>query len=676
MAQFWCPSCHQFYSEAGYCPFDGARLSIPPDAISHPMRAMSAHDDSDALALALHASETNAVYDRLVGVTLDGRYYIERKIGEGGMGVVFAARHLVIERPLAIKVLKREVARDSSTIKRFVQEARAASRIGHPNIVDVTDFGTTPDGMTYSVMEYVDGTTLSAALKRSAPLSPERALPIAAQIAQALGAAHDKGIVHRDLKPENVFLVNRDGRRDFVKIVDFGIAKVTALDDAGQVPASPRPDGPRLTRAGAVFGTPEYMAPEQAAGRSDTDNRVDVYALGTILYEMLTGRVPHKSESMVRTLAMQMLDPIELPSKIRPDLSFDPELEAVVMRALAKKREQRYPTMRDFLAGMNSASKGIDLAQPVSASVTARALPTGGGGVLPALPPGMTSSSDARTLRDSTTPPPASKPPPGSKPPASRPPPPLAPITAAGDLGRPTTKRPMHEPAFASSLTQEPRLTLDLGDEPLPDAPPRRWPWIVVAVALFGAAGVVGAVLMKKQPVSVPPDAAEPPGPIADARTITEFDLDGGLVIADRGEDGGPPGPGPRPVLIDAGPSPMRRDAGPRTPPDAGNGRDPEPSDGGVFSLGGTPEQRGNISIEILTRPDGGILYQGYSYRGPAGTHVEERRGTTMRIRCTFPGYQPGFVDLVFDGEDETAICSMKRNPCVPGLKDPFRDCP
>src|SRR5205085_1350241 len=151
------------------------------------------------------------------------------------------------ERPLAIKVLKREVMRDAATIKRFVQEAKAASRIGHPNIVDVTDFGTTPDGMTYSVMEYVDGRTLTQAIKEGAPFPPERSIRIAMQIARALGAAHDKGIVHRDLKPENVFLIDRDERPDFVKIVDFGIAKVQPVEGAD-------PNAPRLTRVGSVFG--------------------------------------------------------------------------------------------------------------------------------------------------------------------------------------------------------------------------------------------------------------------------------------------------------------------------------------------------------------------------------------------------------------------------------------
>ena len=138
MPQFWCPSCHQFYSETGYCPFDGARLSIPPEAISFPVKAVSAHEELGAATQALQGGDPNAAYDRLVGVTLDGRYLIERKIGEGGMGVVFAARHLIIERPLAVKVLKREVARDASTIKRFVQEAKAASRIGSANSWPIT----------------------------------------------------------------------------------------------------------------------------------------------------------------------------------------------------------------------------------------------------------------------------------------------------------------------------------------------------------------------------------------------------------------------------------------------------------------------------------------------------------------------------------------------------------
>ena len=330
---------------------------------------ISAADNTDA---AIRAMRVRTEYDRLVGETLDGRYFVQRKIGEGGMGVVFAVRHAVIERLLAVKVLKREVMRDEATLRRFVQEARAASRIGHPNIVDVTDFGKTAEGLTYQVMEFVDGQVLSHAIRYNAPFPLVRVLRIAAQIARALGVAHDKGIVHRDLKPENVFLVDRDGRPDFVKIVDFGIAKVAPL------PGEANPNLPRLTKAGSVFGTPEYMAPEQAAGRSDTDGRVDIYALGVIMYEMLTGKVPHKGDSMVRTLAMQMLDPIVPPSQQRPDLGIAPDVEAVVMKALAKKRDERYQTMGELLAALDHLAKkhaapaGRDRARPAARSTSSR----------------------------------------------------------------------------------------------------------------------------------------------------------------------------------------------------------------------------------------------------------------------------------------------------------------
>src|SRR5664279_2048987 len=321
---------------------------------SNKIRALSAQRSRTSVVETMRRDRRepgSSEYDRLVGETLDGRYYVQRKIGEGGMGVVFAARHAVIERPLAIKVLKREVMRDTATIKRFVQEAKAASRIGHPNIVDVTDLGTTPDGMTYSVMEYVDGVTLSRAIKERAPFPPERSIKIAQQIARALGAAHDKGIVHRDLKPENVFLIEREERHDFVKIVDFGIAKVQPIEG--------KPEGPRLTRAGSVFGTPEYMAPEQAAGRSDTDGRVDIYALGTILYEMTVGHTPHRSDSTVRTIAMQMLDPIVPPSQVDPNLSVPKPLELAIMKALAKKRDERYQTMGEFAAALDEVTQQI-----------------------------------------------------------------------------------------------------------------------------------------------------------------------------------------------------------------------------------------------------------------------------------------------------------------------------
>jgi serine/threonine-protein kinase len=675
---FRCPTCQQVYAEAGYCPYDGQRLTVAPGAASQQPTAISAGDtDDDALLPQYTTGAAPQGYDQLIGQTLDDRYVIDRKIGEGGMGVVFAAHHVVIERPLAIKVLKREVARDASTIKRFVQEAQAASRIGHPGIVDVTDFGQTPDGLTYQVMEYVDGTTLGAAIKMSAPMSPERALPIAAQIAHALAAAHNKGIVHRDLKPENVFLINRDGRRDFVKIVDFGIAKVTPVDSGGDAP------GPRLTRAGAVFGTPEYMAPEQAAGRADIDGRVDIYALGTILYEMLTGKVPHKSESMVRTLAMQMLDPIIPPSTLRPDLSFDPEVEATVMKALAKKREQRFASMGELLEALKKAAKGIELTQPVSSSLNVPALAAM---ALQPHPPGVVPPSDAATWR------PDAPPPPMSAPPQSVPPGtgnlsvalggPVGAVSAAGDTASgdlrtgSTTRRPVNEPAF---VTAAPRLTLDVGAEEEPVVVPRRRRWPLVVGLVLGAGALAAGVALLLRNIE------RAPGPLDDGSvTVLETDAgpvpplppaDASIVVIDLPpDDAGVPIDGARRVVIED------RDA--RTP-------SPTLRDGGEVIVvrrvdGGTsgvtvvaPRDRRFVSIEVITRPPGGILKIGHTYRGPDGTHLEEPRGSKAIITCTMPGYEDGHVDLVFDGKTEVAVCTMKRIVrCIPGVKNPFDDCP
>ncbi len=639
MAQFWCSGCNQFFTEPGFCPYDGTQLAATPDVIT-----VKSHSATGGDPIAAFRAPKPNEYDRLIGQTLDGRYLIERKIGEGGMGVVFAAKHAVIEKPLAIKVLKRETARDAATIKRFVQEAKAASRIGHPSIVDVTDFGTTPDGMTYSVMEYVDGVTLSSAIKRGAPFALGRAVPITAQIARALAAAHDKGIVHRDLKPENIFLVNREGRRDFVKIVDFGIAKVTPVD--GQ-PA----DGPRLTRAGAVFGTPEYMAPEQAAGRPDTDQRVDVYALGTILYEMLVGKVPHKADSMVRTLAMQMLDPIDPPSKVKPELGISPQLESVVMKALSKKRETRYASMTDFVTDLERACPDIPTGIPA---------PQGDAGPLQLVPapPGadVVAMSAQPTISDDGMP--VMKPPPRSKRPSTsstggR----SAPPATLDDEGpRASRKRVVNEPAFVTAA--RPVTFEHVFEEQEADAKPRkRWPYVLGAVVLAAGIGVALAVLTSEsEPATAARDAGTP-----DA-TVIVMVTDGGLpladatVIVDVPVDAG--------ELVDGGRRPTRRDAGP-----------PGKRDGGVPRDRLTA--RGTVAIQFFTTPDNGIIYIADSYKGPSGVTVEEDPMTKVRVKCTLPGYDPGYVDVTFDGTHDAVSCRPVRpKRCVDALKNPFDDCP
>ncbi|MFC1464356.1 MAG: protein kinase [Candidatus Brachytrichaceae bacterium NZ_4S206] len=279
----------------------------------------------------------------LVGSLLDGRYVIERQLGEGGMGLVYAARHHVLGRRFAIKVLRPEVSRDAGVITRFRREAQAASAIGSPHICDVSDFGVLPDGSTYFVMEYLDGPSLTEVME-AGPIELPRLLGIGMQLCDALGAAHARGIVHRDLKPDNVHLVRRGEHTDFVKVLDFGIAKVMGGSDK------------RLTQAGQVFGTPYYMSPEQCIG-SDVDHRTDLYALGVILYEMASGQVPFEAESLVGVLTKQLH---EAPPALR-DVSpvpVSPVLEAVILKCLAKSPDERYASMEALRADLEALREG------------------------------------------------------------------------------------------------------------------------------------------------------------------------------------------------------------------------------------------------------------------------------------------------------------------------------
>jgi serine/threonine protein kinase len=282
--------------------------------------------------------------DDMVGTMLLGRYSITRKIGQGGMGAVYEAQHTLIGKRVAVKVLLDKYARKEQVVARLEQEARLASSIGHEHIIDITDFGITDDGRTFVVMEFLEGESLAELLSREGPLPEARIVDIAFQVASALGAAHDKGIVHRDVKPENVFLLRRKDR-DFAKVVDFGISKSLRSSDAGEE------DSPRLTQTGMVLGTPLYMSPEQARGDEDLDHRIDIYALGVIMFELATGRVPFTGTNYLSIISQVLNDTPKSPRVYRPELS--EELEAVILKALEKDREQRYQTTAEILADLS-----------------------------------------------------------------------------------------------------------------------------------------------------------------------------------------------------------------------------------------------------------------------------------------------------------------------------------
>ncbi|MEZ4453555.1 MAG: serine/threonine-protein kinase [Nannocystaceae bacterium] len=285
-----------------------------------------------------------AAADEILGSILADRYQIIRKLGEGGMANVYLAEHLAIKKPCAIKVLHAEEAHKETIVDRFLQEARAASVIDHENVVEISDFGRTDEECVFLVMEMLVGEDLADMLDREKRITWARAKPMLLQICSALAAAHEKGIIHRDMKPENVFRLSRRGNDDFIKVLDFGIAKITSESVVG-----PR----ALTQTGMIFGTPEYMSPEQAEGRT-VDLRTDVYSLGVIMFQLLTGRVPFRGESPTTTLVKHLVDEPPVPSQVAPEAGLSPDIDALILRALKKDPAQRYSDMNDFARAIDA----------------------------------------------------------------------------------------------------------------------------------------------------------------------------------------------------------------------------------------------------------------------------------------------------------------------------------
>ncbi len=278
---------------------------------------------------------------KMGGSTLDGKYRVESVIGAGGMGVVYEGRHKGIDRRVAIKFLTPETCTNNEVRQRFINEAKIAAALGHKNIVAVLDLGETTEGVPYIVMEYLEGESLSDHIESQGVLRFDRAVPLTMQVLDGLHAVHSEGIIHRDLKPENVFLARQSGGEEIVKLLDFGISRL-GRDDSSAT---------RLTEAGKVYGTPYYVSPEQAEGRLDVDHRADIYSVGVLLYEMVTGYLPFRAKSYATLMVDIITRPPPDPRDYLPELPVD--LVAVINKALAKTPSVRYGSAKEMSAALS-----------------------------------------------------------------------------------------------------------------------------------------------------------------------------------------------------------------------------------------------------------------------------------------------------------------------------------
>jgi serine/threonine protein kinase len=283
--------------------------------------------------------------DSLLGTVLDNSYEVISIIGHGGMGVVYKARHTLMDRIVAIKMLKSTLISDSMSVKRFQQEVKASARIDHPHAITVYNFGISPEGLPYIVMDFLQGNSLAEVIKAEGHVEVDRGVKIITQACEALAHAHKQGVVHRDLKPSNIVLTEYDEDPDFVKVVDFGVAKLMGGTAEG---------AQRLTQTGEVCGSPVYMSPEQCMGQ-ELDLRSDIYSMGILIYETLTGKLPLIGRTMVDTMSKHVSEMPPSFSKVRPDLYIPERIEQVVMRAMAKDPADRHQNMDELREDLENA---------------------------------------------------------------------------------------------------------------------------------------------------------------------------------------------------------------------------------------------------------------------------------------------------------------------------------
>ncbi|MEZ4358703.1 MAG: protein kinase [Kofleriaceae bacterium] len=555
-----------------------------------------------------------------------GNYRILSRLGTGGMGAVYLAEHPLIGKKVALKVIHRELASNREVVQRFFQEARAVNTIGHEHIVQIHDFGQTPEGDHFYIMEYLDGPTLARLISREGGLEVRRALHIAAQIASGLIAAHECGVIHRDLKPDNIMLLTRPGAVDFVKILDFGLAKMFA---SGQSP---------LTAAGVVLGTPQYMSPEACESKRDIDHRTDIYAVGILLFQMLTGTLPFDGASMGEVLVKQVTQLPPAPRGFNP--AIPPSVEQIVLRCLAKAPAGRFPTMAALREALLQPEAYLASSPPMSA---ARSVAPGEGpdartmmahvarartGDPSAAPPperaGARNLSEAAIARTEALP--AAVLPSGADArtmiaPSGGLPLPAGPGAPAGDAA----------PFSAAPLVPIENRTMIIAT-PLgyTSAPPRRsWRRITVVAAVTLLLGSATLLLTRDRDDHEDPALAAAP----DA----------------AGDDAPPPDATPAPPP-DAAPAPPP-DAAPATPVDAG------------------PRE---VTLEIETVPTGATIWIAGTSRGEAPLTLRFDPTTTkVTLEARKPGYATKRQTIELDGSVSVQLNLRKARAPAPHRPKP-----